>query len=1134
MQAPATLLAHRCHPGFALAASWALLLSACSGESPTGPAAVEDSTSGGGLFDLGAPRTAADTEADSGPRQIDVPRASLDSADTGSSSAGCEFPASPEAGQAGAPCTSGSDCDSGWCVQGPDGKICSKTCTGCCPGGYSCEPTSAQDTTFVCIPKLNALCRPCQADSECSALSGGALCVSYGDGGRFCGGACTEDSDCFSGYACQDAEGTKGAGKQCVRLEGECSCSKQATADGAQTACAISSALGACKGIRKCTAQGLTACDAPAPATETCNGSDDDCDGSTDETGAEGCKLFYSDADGDGAGASTDPGMCLCNSDSKALVNQGGDCNDASPLIHPAAADNCNGLDDNCDGVTDPGASDLDGDGLADCIDPDIDNDGTVNAADCGPINPNVSPTATETCNGIDDDCDGALDEINAAGCKTYFADGDKDGFGQSGGEQQCLCGPTFLLPTSTAGDCDDTSAQLSPKATEICDDLDNDCDGATDEGCDDDLDGWCDAKMVVVGNPVLCKATQKDCDDQNAAIAPGAKETCGNGVDEDCDGTPDNGTDGVGCAWYYKDGDGDGFGGKEGACLCEPTAVLQTPSNQDCNDASAMVNPLASEVCGNALDDNCNGSQDEEDAQNCMIFFNDADGDGFGAQQQACLCAPSGTFTATKGGDCGPADAAINPAASEICNGVDDNCKGGIDEGSGAQCTVYYVDKDGDGAGNGELSKCLCAPDGAYVTPVAGDCDDAQPAAKPGAAEVCDGLDNNCDGKADEPGAQGCSSWYIDGDGDGFGLTASEACLCGGGGPYTTQKGGDCNDLTKAAQPGATESCDGLDNNCDGQADEQNASGCVQWLVDADKDGFGVNGSAKCLCQAQAPHTAQLGNDCNDAAPSINPAAIESCDGSDNNCDGKIDPEGAAQCTSFYVDSDGDGYGSTVAGSKCLCQAAAPFGASLGGDCNDDNLAINPAAVDVPCNSIDENCDGTLGGGGSSIALNADFNLSAAGWTTGVTSGSVNTWAWTTSSGGSLPKFFGSKVYGTPNQGSMGTERSFLMSPVFDMTGGGTITFDTWQSNETGSYDHEAVDVSYNGGATWINVLAPSNSLWNAQQQWQKGSVAIPSGQGTNATRIRFRYDTVDACCGPTDATGWYIDNVVATRNCQ
>ena len=236
----------------------------------------------------------------------------------------------------------------------------------------------------------------------------------------------------------------------------------------------------------------------------------------------------------------------------------------------------------------------------------DVDNDGdtfTPNAGDCDDTNAAINPNAAEVDDGVDNNCDGAVDE---------GFDGDGDGFTPIGG-----------------GDCNDGNAAINPGAAEVDDGVDNNCSGGVDEGFDGDGDGF----TPVFGN---------DCDDTNANAFPGNAEV-DDGADNNCDGAVDEGFD----------GDGDGF-----------TPIF----GGDCNDGNAAINPDAAEV-DDGVDNNCNGAVDEG--------F-DSDGDG---------------FTPVFGNDCDDANAAVNPGAAEVFDFVDNNCDGNVDEGQ---------DDDNDGIANG------------------------------------------------------------------------------------------------------------------------------------------------------------------------------------------------------------------------------------------------------------------------------------------------------------------------------------------------------------------------------------------------------------------------------------------------
>jgi hypothetical protein len=318
----------------------------------------------------------------------------------------------------------------------------------------------------------------------------------------------------------------------------------------------------------------------------------------------------------------------------------------------------------------------------------------------------------------------------------------DADGYAVEGG----ACG---------AVDCNDRNAAVHPGAAEVCtDSLDNDCDGLIDVadpnavGCppvciDNDLDGY-----SVTGG--TCGPV--DCNDNNPAINPGATDIANNGIDENCDGV-----DAVNTNTLDRDGDG------------------YTPAAGDCNDNNAAVHPLAVDIPNNGIDENCDGV----DTVDPTIIDNDGDG-----------------YTPATG-DCNDTNAAVHPGAVELCtDGIDNNCNGLVDnqDAGAVNCPSACTDRDGD----------TYAIEGGTCGQI--DCNDQNVAVNPAAVEVCgDGIDNDCDGLADE----GCNAACPDVDGDGY-LDAA----CGGT---------DCDDSNAAINPGAAEVCgNNIDNNCNGSSDEK------------------------------------------------------------------------------------------------------------------------------------------------------------------------------------------------------------------------------------------------------------------------------------------------------------------------
>ncbi len=500
----------------------------------------------------------------------------------------------------------------------------------------------------------------------------------------------------------------------------------------------------------------------------------------------------------------------------------------------------------------------------------------------------------------------------------------------------------------------------------------DNDGDGvsAADGDCWDSSDG------PVAGGPL------------GGEIHPGAPDAWYDGVDSNCEGDDD------------FDADGDGYAAMAGST--QPSDSLPDASRigyGDCNDGDRDINPGAAEVC-DGIDNNCDGVADEGVQ---ALFYVDVDGDGFGeagvVPVQACV-APAGY--AGNNDDCDDGNGDINPGVAEVCDGIDNNCDGAADEGY--EPSDYYVDADGDGYGDAAVAvTAACGAPTGYVAD-ATDCDDADGDTNPGAAEACDGIDNNCDGVADED--LSLVTWYVDGDGDGWGLVSEPLLLCEGEDPpagYARDLGdcddgdgninpgapeGDCadpvdyncdgsvgyadldrdgfvaceecDDADGAVNPGATEVCDGDDNDCDGVVDPSIATDAATWYADADSDSYGNAAVTDVACEAPSGYVADA-TDCNDADGAVNPGATEVCDTVDNDCDGVVDPSTATDAATWYADADSDGYGNAAV-TDVAC--AAPSGyVSNDDDCDDADGAMNPGATEV-CDTVDNDCDGVVDGG--------------------------------------------------------------------------------------------------------------------------------------------------------------------------
>ncbi|MHA1741943.1 MAG: MopE-related protein [Candidatus Thorarchaeota archaeon] len=651
----------------------------------------------------------------------------------------------------GQPCNDNSDCKGGYCIEGPDGKVCTHSCVVDCPAGWICKGTTlfGSDVEFICVPMYWDLCNPCVSDEECGEEED--YCIVVEGEGTFCGVHCMGDDDCPEGYLCLEVEvASGGVAKQCYPATQTCVC--KASTKGLVKECVVENEYGTCVGEQTCLGkEGWGPCDAPEPAEETCNGVDDDCDGVIDETypdtdkdgladcvdedddndgvpdGLDNCILDYNpsqfDYDKDGMGNE-------CDEDDD---NDGDpdeiDCDPLDGSAFHGAKEVCDGVDNNCNGQVDEGYADSDLDGMANCVDPDDDNDGDLDETDCDPLNPNVYNGALEVCDGLDNNCNGKVDE--------GFPDFDGDGTAD--------CAD---IDTDGDGDPDETDcAPLNPAvfhgAEEVCDGVDNNCNGQVDEGyADTDFDGL--ANCIDPDDDNDGDLDVEDCAPLDGTIYSGALEIC-DGIDNNCNGKVDEG---------YPDSDGD----MEADCTDNDDDNDGDPDITDCNPLDAEIHHGAEEVC-DGYDNDCDGLVDESGAVGCEIFYKDKDDDGYGmANKWKCLCEPEGDYTATQAGDCDDSSWSVHPGATEVCDGQDNDCDGEEDNPGSLGCEIYYIDLDGDGYGSGE-GLCLCWPEGSYTTKNGGDCDDGNPAFNPGMEEICDGLDNNCDGQIDEGVGSSCGN---------------------------------------------------------------------------------------------------------------------------------------------------------------------------------------------------------------------------------------------------------------------------------------------------------------------------------------------------------------------------------------
>ncbi|MEQ1568862.1 MAG: putative metal-binding motif-containing protein, partial [Myxococcota bacterium] len=587
------------------------------------------------------------------------------------------------------------------------------------------------------------------------------------------------------------------------------------------------------------------------------------------------------------------------------------DCDDDDASVYPGNADGLDGVDNDCDGAIDEltDAWDLDGDCVCvadECTGSENPLCTTLSGLDCDDDDPNNFPGNAETCDGFDNDCDEAEDD--GLPFRDYWPDADSDGYGSDAALPVPSCDGAPAQHADNRSDCDDSDGAVSPGEPEFtCDQIDNDCDPGTLDGPDGDGDG-----------STVCD----DCDDADAANAPDGVEAC-DGADNDCSGVPD---DGVVFQSYYPDADGDGFGDAQGAeayaCAAPPGSV---PNNLDCDDASAVVSPAAAELTCDSVDNDCDpGTLDQPDV----------DGDG------ASMCT-----------DCDDADPLNWPGGPELCDSADNNCNTVVDDG------ITFVDywPDGDGDNHGDpagpsLNDCKPPPPG--YTFSNDDCDDSDPVNFPGNPEVCDDLDNDCDDDIDE--GLLFVSWWPDVDGDGYGNTLAVPTTTCDGPPLGLPRvanGDDCNDSNAFVNPSEAEAiCDGLDNDCLTQTDDT-----------PDDDGDGIP-----VC-----------SDCDDGDAENFPGNSEVCDGADNDCDG--DEDDGLMFVQYYLDNDGDGYGTSALPPVPSCSGPPPGRVAVAGDCNDVDSAVNPGVAEATCDGVDNDCSAATldqpdgDGDGSSMCVDCD-----------------------------------------------------------------------------------------------------------------------------------------------------------------
>ncbi|MFN3197470.1 MAG: MopE-related protein [Bradymonadia bacterium] len=727
--------------------------------------------------------------------------------------------------------------------------------------------------------------------------------------------------------------------------------------------------IGACvgQGVRVCDEAGAVMCDAAAaaPSDEQCNGVDDDCDGSTDE--------------GMDEGTACEAGLGPCTASGQIRCVQGALLCDAEP--GQPGLERCNGIDDDCDGTADEdylelGESCIAGIGLCARM-------GTVlclteDEAGCDAT---PGPQAEEQCNGADDDCDGEADEgFTQVGQLCVI------GVGICSASGTWVCGPEGQeICTAAAGD----------PTEELCNGADDDCDGATDE--DFDLGAQCSTGLgaCAAQGVTVCDALEGTQCQIEAQPAP-TPEVC-NEIDDDCDGNTDEGIPGLGAQCVVGQGNCATEGvlrcGVGGVLTCDAIGGVPTPDvcdglDNDCDGTVDEEFPGAGERCtagmgacraegmlacdADGLGVSCTAVAGEPSGEQCNGIDDDCDGrtdENFPILGGVCGagrggCRTEGRFVCgVNGVTC---DAEPGAPGEERCNGEDDDCDGRTDEGFqgvGGPCAVGV----GQCAAEGVL---VCTPQGDEVV-----CDAAPLTPGP---ELCDTLDNDCDGEADE-------TFEVLG-----GVCVVGAGLCAAPGVWVCDEAGLSTRCDGTPGAPAEERCNVEDDDCDGVTDEgfpPIGEGCVvgrgactaigQWQCTADGAGAlcdgieGVPGVEACnaidddcdgpvdedfptlgsacspgvgLCRREGVRT------CNDAGDGVvcsveaGAPSAEVCDGLDNDCDGATDedwPDAGAACVV--------GVGVCRSVGVLVC-------AGLDGPQCDASAGVPSAEV---CDGLDNDCDG-------------------------------------------------------------------------------------------------------------------------------------------------------------------------------
>lgn len=560
-----------------------------------------------------------------------------------------------------------------------------------------------------------------------------------------------------------------------------------------------------------------------------------------------------------------------------------------------------------------------------------------ANSTDCDDANNQINPNATEVFDGVDNNCDLVIDE--GFTLTTYYEDLDNDGFGSSVSIQSVTNpGAGYSL---VSGDCNDNNNLINPNATEVCDGVDNNCDLNIDENLptftyylDADNDGFGDLNFTTTdcSVPTGYSVNSSDCDDSNNQINPSTTDVPGNGIDEDCSGTDAEIVPLILGIYEFTQPSG---------CPVTATAVTTQPTTATFGTFSSTgVNCQGAANVYNNNDWNTTTTIDLTEYAEFSITANECqslDLDRVAFNHRTSQTGGTPTWYVRSSLDNYATDLGTGISGNNNNQNLDDTVTLGAAfdavsnvtfrfylTGIGATGSTFrldnvslygnttsitpqtfYADTDNDGFGDLAVDSLSCSIPVGFVLNNT-DCDDANSLINPNTVWY---LDTDLDSFGDASNSitsciqptgyvldssdcndndnqiTGAVMYYVDADNDTYGDFATGALFCTNPGNGYVTNSTDCDDSNNQVYPGATEICDGIDNDCIGGID--NGLTFMTYYVDADNDTYGT-GTGQSLCSNPGAGFATVGGDCNDNNNQIYPGATEVLDNTiDEDCDG-------------------------------------------------------------------------------------------------------------------------------------------------------------------------------------------------------------------------------------------------------